>query len=309
MNSSYFNSYDGKKIFLHKWDDVSNPIGVVQIFHGMAEHGGRYDTFAKYLNERGYIVYADDHRGHGKTADSIEKLGYIGDNGFDSIVEDEYFITKEIKSKYPSLPIFIFAHSFGSFIGQEYINRYSNEVNGVILSGSAKRDGLGIDIGLAVTKLFRKFGDESKNNNFIETIIFGNYNKKIKDNTSKNAWLSSDKKQVEKFDNDEYCGAVFTTNFYYNLFSGCKGLYLSEKTTKINKSLPIFIIAGEMDPVGNYGKLVKKLFNHYKNLNISNLKMKLYPKGRHELTNEVNNLEVFDDILKWINSNNLITVE
>ena len=304
MNSSYFNSHDGKKIFLHKWDDVSNPIGVVQIFHGMAEHGARYNDFAEYLNKKGYIVYADDHRGHGKTADSIEKLGYLGDNGFNNIVEDEYFITKMIKSKYPSLPIFIFAHSFGSFIGQEYINRYSNEVNGVILSGSAKQKGPHIDFGLAVSKIFKKFGDETKKNYFLEKLIFGNYCKKEKDITSKFAWLSSDKKQVQKYEDDEYCGTVFTTNFYYNLFNGFKGLYLNNKSEKIRKSLPIFIISGEMDPVGSYGKSVKKLFNYYKDLNLSNVNIKLYPLGRHELVNEVNNLEIFDTIHNWINCNN-----
>lgn len=304
MRSSYFKSHDGKKIFLHKWDEVENPIGVIQIFHGMAEHGARYDDFANFLNNKGYIVYADDHRGHGKTADSIDALGYLGDDGFNNIVEDEYFITKNIKSEYPSLPIFIFAHSFGSFIGQEYINRYSDEVNGVILSGSAKQSGIDFRVGLAVTKLIKKFGDESKKNEFLESIIFGNYNKKEKDNNSKFAWLSGDKNEVKKYEDDEYCGTVFTTNFYRNMFTGFKYLYLKEKTDKINRSLPLFIIAGEMDPVGKYGKSVKKLFNHYKKLNLNNVSIKLYPEGRHELINEVNKFVIYNDIYNWIDSNN-----
>lgn len=304
MRSSYFKSHDGKKIFLHKWDEVENPIGVIQIFHGMAEHGARYDDFANFLNNKGYIVYADDHRGHGKTADNIDALGYLGEDGFNNIVEDEYFITKSIKSEYPSLPIFIFAHSFGSFIGQEYINRYSEQVNGVILSGSAKQSGIDFRVGLAVTKLIKKFGDESKKNEFLESIIFGNYNKKEKDNNSKFAWLSGDKNEVKKYEDDEYCGTVFTTNFYRNMFTGFKYLYLKEKTDKINRSLPLFIIAGEMDPVGKYGKFVKKLFNHYKKLNLNNVSIKLYPEGRHELINEVNKFVIYNDIYNWINSNN-----
>lgn len=304
MRSSYFKSHDGKKIFLHKWDEVENPIGIIQIFHGMAEHGARYDDFANFLNNKGYIVYADDHRGHGKTADSIDALGYLGEDGFNNIVEDEYFITKNIKSEYPSLPIFIFAHSFGSFIGQEYINRYSDQVNGVILSGSAKQSGIDFRVGLAVTKLIKKFGDESKKNEFLESIIFGNYNKKEKDNNSKFAWLSGDKNEVKKYEDDEYCGTVFTTNFYRNMFTGFKYLYLKEKTDKINRSLPLFIIAGEMDPVGKYGKSVKKLFNHYKKLNLNNVSIKLYLEGRHELINEVNKFVIYNDIYNWIDSNN-----
>lgn len=304
MKSSYFKSHDNEKIFLTKWDDVENPIGVIQIFHGMAEYGARYDRFAKFLNKKGYIVYADDHRGHGKTAGSLEKVGYVGENGFDNIVKDEYFITQQIKTKYPFLPIFIFAHSFGSFIGQEYINRYSNDVNGVILCGSAKQDGIDGKAGLLLTKLIRKFGDESKPNPKLESIIFGNYCKKEKENKSKFAWISSDINEVKKYENDDYCGNVFTTNFYYNMFTGFKELYLKEKIDTIRKDLPVFIIAGEMDPVGNYGKSVKKLFNHYKSLNMDNVEIKLYPEGRHELLNEVNRLDIFDDIHSWISINN-----
>lgn len=302
MNGCYFKSHDGKEIFLYTWDKVNNPIGVIQIFHGMAEHSARYDDFAKYLNTKGYIVYADDHRGHGKTARTVDALGYLGENGFDNIVKDEYFITKEIKSKYPSLPIFIFAHSFGSFIGQEYINRYSHQINGAIICGSAKQSGLDFRAGLAITNLIKLFGDESKQNIFLESIIFGSYNKKIKNNNAKFAWLSHDKTQVQKYENDPYCGTVFTPNFYRNMFIGFKGLYKKEKQNNINKTLPIFIISGKMDPVGKYGKTVEKLFNYYKNLNLTDVSIKLYPNKRHELLNEVNNLEIYDDIFNWINS-------
>lgn len=305
MKNTYIKSHDNQKIFLHIWDDVKNPVGVVQIFHGMAEHGARYDIFAKYLNNKGYIVYADDHRGHGKTAGSIEKLGYLGKNGFDNIVKDEHFITNKIKSDYPNLPIFIFAHSFGSFIGQEYLNRYSNDINGLILSGSAMQNGFDVKVGLAFTKLINKFGDESKQNPFLESLIFGGYNKKIKDSKSKFAWLSHDKNEVEKYEKDEYCGTVFTTNFYRNMFTGFQGLYLKEKAKTIKKDIPLLVIAGEMDPVGKYGKSVKALFNYYKDINMSNVELKLYPNGRHELLNEANRDEIFDFIYSWINKNNI----
>lgn len=302
MKNYYFNSHDNEKIFLHTWEDVENPIGVIQIFHGMAEHAARYDHFAKYLNSKGYIVFADDHRGHGKTAESIETLGYIGDHGFDKIVEDEYFITKQIKSKYPSLPIFIFAHSFGSFVGQEFINRYSSEVNGVILSGSAKQSGIDFRAGLLVTSFYRLLGKDSKKNAFLESIIFGGYNKKEKDNNSKFAWLSADKEQVKKYEDDPYCGTIFTTNFYHNMFTGFKHLYLKEKQDNIDRALPILIISGEMDPVGKYGKMVKELFTYYNNLGVKDVSIKLYPNGRHELINEVNNSDVYKYISEWIDS-------
>ena len=301
MKSMYIKSHDNQKVYLHNWEDVQNPIVVVQIFHGMAEHAARYDRFAIFLNSKGYIVYADDHRGHGKIAESVEKLGYLGENGFDNIVKDEHFITDKIKAEHPNLPIFIFAHSFGSFVGQEYLNRYSNEINGLILSGSAMQDRIDAKFGLALTKLINKFGDESKQNPLLESLIFGSYCKKEKDNNSKFAWLSSDKDEVKKYDEDEYCGTVFTTNFYRNMFTGFQGLYLKEKADTIRKDIPVLVLAGEMDPVGNYGKSVKSLFEYYKSLNMSNVELKLYPEGRHELLNEVNRDEVFDYIYSWIN--------
>lgn len=302
MKSSFINSHDNKKIYLYVWDNVENPIGVVQIFHGMAEHAARYSHFAEFLNSKGFIVYADDHRGHGKTAGSIDKLGFLGEDGFNNIVKDEHFISNIIKTKYPTLPLFIFCHSFGSFVGQEYLNHYSKDIQGIIICGSAKQSKVVATAGIMMSSLLRKFGDETKPSPFLESIIFGSYNKKEKANASKVAWLSSDKDEVKKYEHDEYCGTVFTPNFYYHMLKGFTGLYSTEKSSTINKNIPINIIAGDMDPVGNYGKSVRALYNYYNNLNINDVSIKLYKDCRHELLNEVNKLDIYDDILTWISN-------
>lgn len=294
---------DNRKIFLRIWDNISNVKGVIQIFHGMAEHSGRYDEFAKFLNNHGYVVYADDHRGHGKTERFKENLGYLGDDGFNKIVEDENIITELIKKQYKDIPVYIFAHSFGSFIGQEYITRYSKNINGIVLSGSAKQTGLDVKAGNLVAKIQRKFIDEKKQAKIIDKLSFGTYNKKVKNPINKFSWLSRDVKEVDKYIKDELCGFISSINFYYNLFNGLNGLYKINKLKNIDKELPILVLSGDMDPVGKYGKTVKNLYNQYVNLGIKNLSLKLYKEARHELIIETNKEEVNKYLLNWFEVN------
>jgi alpha-beta hydrolase superfamily lysophospholipase len=294
---------DNKKIFIRVWDDISNIKGAIQIIHGMAEHSGRYDEFARFLNVNGYIVYADDHRGHGKTEKTKEELGYLGEDGFNKIVEDENIITNFIKNQYKDIPVHIFAHSFGSFIGQEYITRYSKNINGIILSGSAMQIGLDVKLGAVLTKFQRSFIDEKRQAKIIDRLSFGSFNKKVANPINKFAWLSRDESEVDKYIKDEYCGFISSINFYYTLFNGLNGLYKIDKLKNINKELPILVLSGDMDPVGKYGRSVKKLYNQYKNLGIEKVSIKLYEGARHELLNETNRDEVYEYIVKWIKEN------
>lgn len=297
-----FKGKDGKEIFAYVWDNAEKPRGVVQIFHGMAEHAGRYADFAGFLNRNGFIVYADDHRGHGKTAGSIDELGCIGDDGFNMMVKDEHLLTGIIKEKHPGLPVYIFAHSFGSFLGQDYIERYGNEISGIILSGSAARKGPEINLGMTIAAIQRAFWGERRKSRLIHTMAFGSYNSRIKNPKSKFAWLTRDEETVKKYEDDPFCGTVFTIGFYYYMFKGLLGLYTKEKLDSIPKDLPVFLLSGDEDPVGDYGKSVKTLFEIYERLGLKNLGMKLYPGGRHEMHNETNKDEVFKDILEWLDN-------
>lgn len=290
----------GKRIFLRVWDNITNAKGVVQIIHGMAEHSERYSDFAKYLNGQGYIVYADDHRGHGRTVEGEDKCGYLGEDGFNDIVEDENIITEYIKKEYPEIPVYIFAHSFGSFIGQEYITRYSKNINGIILSGSAKQDGIDVRLATILAKLQRAIFDEKKEAKLIDKMSFGSYNNKVEKPQNKFAWLTRDTKEVDKYIEDELCGFVSSINFYYNFFNGLNKLYDMEKLKRINKDLKILVISGDKDPVGKYGKSVEKLYKQYVDLGIKEASLKLYKDGRHELLNETNKEEIYSYIGKWI---------
>lgn len=291
---------DCKEIFIYCWNNVKEPKGVIQLFHGMAEHAGRYSRFAAYLNNKGYIVYADDHRGHGKTAGSIEELGYIGDDGFNRIVEDEHIITRMVQEKHDGLPIIVFGHSFGSFLAQEYIIRFGSEIRAAVICGSAARTGPEVVVGRLLASLQKGIFGHRRKAKLIERLSFGTYNKRIKDSISTFAWLSRDDSEVKKYEEDILCGTVFSAGFYYYLFKAFSKLYIKDRLLQIPKNLPILLIAGEEDPVGGYGKLVKKLKEIYDCIGIKDVQLKLYSGGRHEILNEVNREEIFSDIEKWL---------
>lgn len=297
--------YKGKEIFLRIWDDVQAPKAVVQIIHGMVEHSGRYSEFARYLNSKGYIVYADDHRGHGETARQNDEYGYLGEDGFNAIVEDEFIITTLIKNENPNIPIFILGHSFGSFISQSYITKYSKDINGIIFSGSSMRDGIDLKLGVILLNFQKKLFSEKKEARLINKVAFLGFNKKYEDCKTKSDWLSRDSNIVNKYINDKHCVFIPTINFYYNFFRSLTFLYNQKSLDNIRKDLNILIISGDKDPVGNYGKGVKKLYEMYKKLGIRNVNLKLYENGRHEMLNEINKDEVYEHIFNYLESNKI----
>lgn len=288
------------KIFLRIWDEVENPKAIVQIFHGMAEHSERYDDFAKYLNSKGFIVYADDHRGHGLSVKEGSVQGYIGEDGFNRIVEDEKEISNLIRKSYKELPLYIFAHSFGSFIGQEYITKYSKEIDGIILSGSSKQDGIDLKMGKVLASIQKLLFNETAKAKLIDKLSFGAYNSKVQNRKTNCDWLSRDEKEVNKYLEDEKCGFISPINFYNHMFNGLSKLYKLEKLNKIDKNLSILVISGDEDPVGKYGKGVRRLHQQYVDLGLKNSAIKLYEGGRHELLNETNKHEVYDFIYNWL---------
>lgn len=301
--------YKGKGIFLRVWNEVQAPKAVIQIIHGMVEHSGRYDEFAKYLNKNGYIVYADDHRGHGETASQYDEYGYLGENGFNAIVEDERIITSIIKKENPNIPVYILGHSFGSFISQHYITKYSDYIDGIIFSGSCKREGIDLKLGCIILKLQKLLFNEKKEAKLINKVAFLGFNKKFENCKTKSDWLSRDTAIVNKYIDDKHCSFIPTINFYSNFFKSLISLYDKEALKNIRKDLRILIISGDKDPVGNYGKGVENLYNLYNSLEIKDVKLKLYKEGRHEMLNELNRTEVYEYILNYLEGNKINTLE
>lgn len=301
IKESQFLSTDGKVIALYKWEIV-NPKACVQIIHGMGEYAKRYDAFAEFLNKEGYSVYADDHRGHGATLESLEHHGQIGTDGFNKMVEDEFCLSKIIKSENPNKKLYILGHSMGSFILQEYLIKYSTFVDKAIISGSCGKMGLDLSLGKLLAYAEMKLRKEIKGSRLIDFLNFGLYSIQFRETKLKNAWLNRDTNEVKKYNNDPYCGNIFPAQFYYYLYKGIKGLHIEKRVKNIDKNLEIFIFSGDKDPVGKMGKGVKKLHNMYKKLDLKKIELKLYKEGRHEMLHEINKKEVFNDVLNFLNN-------
>lgn len=292
------------EIFVYKWlPDANVQVkGVVQVAHGMAETAARYEGFAMNLTKDGFIVYANDHRGHGKTAVEVSKLGDLGEDGFNSMVEDMHELNKRIKVENKNLPIFIFGHSMGSFLTQRYICLYGSELKGAIVSGSCGKQGIIIDIARLIAKgEVKKIGRSGKSNK-LYNLIFGSYNNSFKPYRTDLDWISSDNKEVDKYIDDPFCGAAFTAGFYCDFFGGLKNIADDREINNVPKDLPIYIFSGDKDPVGKNGKGVLKLVKSYKEHGIKDLTYKLYKDGRHEMLNETNKEEVTLDVIKWLNA-------
>ncbi|HBF6737646.1 TPA: lysophospholipase [Clostridioides difficile] len=291
-------------MYTYKWEDenIKKPKAVIQIAHGMAETAQRYETFAKVLTKNGYIVYINDHRGHGKTAKIIENVGHLAEKeGFRCLVEDMYTLTNIIKKENEDLPIYLFGHSMGSFASQRYIMDYSNNLSGLILCGSNGKQGIILNLAhLIINREIKKYGRRSKSNK-INNLIFGGEIIRRNEKT-KFDWLSRDKEQVEKYINDPFCGVVCSCGFFYDLVQGLKEIEDKENLKKVPLDIPIYIISGDKDPIGKNGKGVLRLRDRYIKLGVKDVTCKLYKDGRHELLNEINREEVFEDIICWLNN-------
>jgi alpha-beta hydrolase superfamily lysophospholipase len=297
--SFLFKGANGQDVFTWYWSVPDKPLGVLQVIHGMAEHAERYSEFAEYLNGRGFEVYACDLRGHGRPGELNGNLCHLDKDGFSGIVEDQKILSDMIMKRRPGVPLFILGHSFGSFILQEYIKRYGNDISGVILSGSCKMDGPEIKAGLIIAMLSLPFGGR-RPNKLINKLSFGRYNERIEEPESEYSWLSRDHDQVRKYDDDRFCGNVMSTGFYHCFFKGLAGLYRNVDDGKINVKLPAAILSGTCDPVGKYDKGVRKLYDWYKDIGMENVMLKLYEGARHEIINETNRREVYGDIASWL---------
>ncbi|MFS1515966.1 alpha/beta hydrolase [Bacillus sp. SCS-151] len=298
-----YSATDSEQIYAKKWIPELSEYrrGIVQIAHGMAEHIGRYDKFAQALVNEGYIVYGNDHRGHGQTANNEENIGYFADrNGFDLVVEDMFYLTNLIKEQHEQLPIFLFGHSMGSFLSRRFIQLHGEEITGVILSGTGGDPGILGKIGarLAKSEMTRKgLRHRSKR---LDKLSFGSYNKSFKPTRTDFDWLSRDQQEVDKYVDDALCGGVFTSSFFYDLLTGLEVIHRRDNILKIRKDLPIYLFSGAKDPVGNFSKGVSKVYEAYKAAGIEDVTCKLYKDGRHEMLNETNRDEVYEDIMTWL---------
>lgn len=300
-----FKSEDLRDISAVKWipDEGIEILGAVQIFHGMAEHMGRYEDFAQFLNKNGFVVIGNDHRGHGKSLVSEGETGIFAEqNGWELALNDTRKVTKQLKEQHRDLPIFIISHSMGSFLARDYISRWGADIAGVILCGTGNQDPFMVrvlQILIRLELLFRGFHHRST---FFDKLSFGSFSKPYGPHPRTSfEWLSRDKDQVDKYVSDPLCGFICTTAHFRDLAVGLKKICSPSIYAKVPVNLPIYLYSGDDDPVGGTkGRLVKKVFENYKKAGIQNVIMELNPGGRHESLNEINKDDVYNTFLHWL---------
>jgi alpha-beta hydrolase superfamily lysophospholipase len=296
-----FKAPNGPEIFVYKWapDAGIKPKAVVQIAHGAAEHALRYERFAGYLTKAGYVVYANDHRGHGKTAGDLKKAGIAGLDAWNGIMRDMHQLSDIIREEYPGLPFIFFGHSLGSLIAQNYIQNWGNDLKGAVLTGTF--GSLGGDPSAIVAMCEQEVqanGDNAPSQVFMGT--FANFNQPFQPAKTGFEWLSRDEAEVQKYVDDPWCGFPFSNRFVIDFFKGAAQIWSPENEARIPKDLPLFVASGELDPAGGNGVSVNELVDRYRANGMTDIQVKFYPQARHEILNETNRDEVQQDIRNWM---------
>lgn len=278
----------------HCWEPQGKPVAIVQILHGMAEHMDRYDRMAGALNENGFLVVGKNHRGHGKEA---ELQGYFADKkGWQCLIEDAHQVMEEMKAQYPHTPYFLLGHSMGSFLAREFVLQYPDELDGLILSGTGFYPKALTVAGKLVASLMPK----KKPSKLVDKMAFSANNKPFQPARTPFDWLSRDEKEVDKYIADPLCGFLFTGKAYVDFFGGLGAIADERRLSVLPKSLPVYFLSGEKDPVGQMGEGVRKVAGAFRQVGLSDVTLKLYPDARHELFNETNKKEVDADLAAWL---------
>lgn len=304
MNKSefYIPSTDGShKLRCVEWTPDGAPRAVLQISHGMVEHLERYDRFAAFLNEAGIVVVGNEHLGHGKSVSGEEDYGYFAENEpSKTVVDDLHELTVRMKEKYKGISYFVLGHSMGSFLLRRYLMTYGDKVDGAIILGTGHTTAPVLFFARNFSAFVGKLRGQRYRSALCDKLCFDSYNKKIKKSRTSKDWLTKDEAIVDEYLKDPMCSFIFTMNGYKTLFSTITFMQKEENINRIPKELPILLAAGEQDPVGNYGKGVKQVYQKYKSKQIQDIELKLYKDDRHELINELDYQVVYQDILSWI---------
>ncbi|MBR4111365.1 MAG: lysophospholipase [Clostridia bacterium] len=274
--------------------------GVVQLSHGMCEYIERYDEFANYLLEQGYVVAGHDHIGHGDSVNAEKDRGFFAkESGYKYLVKDLHYMTKIVKKRYPNLPYFMLGHSMGSFISRCYIVKYGEELDGIILLGTMGPQ-WAVDAGIQLAdRLIQKKGEMYKSKK-LDQLCFEFANLNFEPIMTKYDWTCRDKEVVQNHVEDKKMSFIFSVSAFKDLFNLVKYCNDDKFIKNTPKTLPMLIMSGDMDPVGEDGSGVKKVYELYKKIGIKDITFKLYKNCRHELLNELNKDEIYKDILDWI---------
>ncbi|MDR2467916.1 MAG: lysophospholipase [Spirochaetaceae bacterium] len=299
---------DGIRLFVRKWLPNTSVRAVINIVHGMAEHSGRYRHLGEFFCEHGIAIWCADQRGHGKTAEdpnNDEKEGGLSGHcadrhGFRKVLHDIDMVHKTIIKHHKNLPLFVLGHSWGSFLVQGYIEFYGGKISGAILSGTRGPGGVETRLGVRFLIFLTKLCGVRTRLSFVNAMILGRCLKTFAPCRTRADWLSRDEAAVDAALADPLYGQLPTLGFFRDMLYALNLIHKNRAMEKISRSLPVYVLGGDRDPVGEMGESVNVLIKKYVSLGIKDLSFVLYPGARHECFNEINRDEVLRNLLLWL---------
>ena len=298
MRTEFYIPSSDERTALHCyiWKPEGEAAAVVQLVHGMEEYIGRYDEFANFLTDNGYAVIGHDHLGHGQSVATPEDMGYFAkEKGYQCLLRDMHSVTLRAKKEFPDKPVFMLGHSMGSFFARRYITIYPRELSGLILSGTGQMPYLAVHAGKRTAKLIARTKGDHYRSPLVEKMALGSYG-------TLDQWLCTRKEVVDAYKADPLCGQPFTVNGFANFFQLLEQLALEKDKDKVPKNLPILLIAGMKDPVGDKTKGVLKCYNRYKAMDMTDVDLIFYKDDMHEILNETDREDVYNDILHFLDT-------
>lgn len=275
---------------------------VIQMHHGMAEHTNRYRNFISAFTDRGYAIFINDMLGHGQSNEDKELFGYFGDkDGYKNILADAKALTDIAKKEYPDKKFIIAGHSMGSLIMRCYINEYGNDFDGAVFIGTAGPTPIA-KAGIPIMKVVAALKGKKHHSKFLNDISLGPYDKPFEHRTHYD-WGMRDTKEVDEYVADPLCGFLFTVAGFMDLSQLTIQCNEDRWFNNVAKDKPVLLMSGDMDPVGNYGKGVTEVYRKLLETDHKNVTLKLYHEARHEILNELNKDEVYNDLEHWIEEN------
>lgn len=285
------------------WKPEGRPKAIVHICHGMVEYIERYEELAEQLCNQGYVVFGADTLGHGKSVVNKNCFGYFGEhNGNWKLLSDMVILQGLAKRAYPGLPYYMLGHSFGSLMVREFVERFPDSVDGMILMGALHRSNGTAMMGKLMCKgiaMVKKEGYRYRST-FLNDLAIGGMDKYFREEDLRNSWLSRDRNEVNQYNSKPECNFIFTVGAYRDMMLAFLEANSKKNLERLNKEMPILLMAGDKDPVGNFGRGPKRLYKIYKALGLE-CRIRIYKDNRHELIHDSDRKQVYKDLIKWLN--------
>jgi len=298
----WFDSHGIGQIHYCRWEPEAKPRAVVQIVHGIAEFVERYDDFASFLAEHDILVVAEDHMGHGQSINGGGIRGYFH-GGWFTAIEDTYQLMKDTQKEYPGVPYILFGHSMGSFMARTILCKYPDSgIAGAIICGTGWQPTFALPALLKIVDGICKKTGETNPNETLQKMVFGSYNDRVEHKRTDSDWLTRDAAVVDAYVAHPLCGFTASCGLLRDMMTGIHYIQQPTNLAAMKKSLPVFFIAGGDDPVGSYGKGVQQAAKAFQKAGMQDVSTRIYPLCRHEILNEINKEEIYEDILQWMDS-------